>query len=466
MVTRTAVLLIICGAGRVLAEPCVPAARPFFTQAWEALANVHHDEARALFTQTIAVDPRCTMAWAHLGALTPGAAGTRMLEDAKEASASAPREEQLTIAALAAQHAGNTEATVDALRKAREAAPKSYEIAFLLAQRLAVLERWGEAADVAQQATKLAPNRGPAWNVLGYALLGQRKPDAAAAFAKYAQAAPTEPNAHDSLGDALLANGQFDAARAAYQKALETSGDTFWPSGHGVATACALQGDWFCARAALEKSRRLAALPNDRVGLQVWLAWSFLAEGQADEALKAVDELEQDARRFFLEDRVVEAQVLRGRFLNALGRQKEAVTVLSAISKPGPGVVESQRLALEAWRLHGLVVAQAKPPTVGEAEKALAKLREVKTDGAPTKDLVAHATGLVALARGQAPVATSALRGCSEALMACRLDLAKSDAAGAKKILGDVLAHARREPESWWVRAEALKALEAGKPAR
>lgn len=467
MKLRTAVLCCTVVAASAAHAECVPAARPFFSQAWDALANVHLDEARALFTQTIAVDPRCTLAWAYLGSLTPGAAGARMLDDARDAAA--PKEEQLVVQALAALHAGTPEAAVTALRQAHDAAPKSYEAAFLLAQRLAVLERWGEAVEVAQRATKLAPARGPAWNVLGYALLGQRKPEAVAAFQSYARAAPSEPNAHDSLGDALLANGQWDAARAAYQKALETSGDTFWPSEHGVATACAMQGDWFCARAAIEKARRLATQPNDRVGLLAWSAWSLLAAGQGDEALATLDELEQDARRSFLDDRVAEARVLKGRFLTVLGRPKDALAVLQTPGKPLVGAAEPQRQALEATRLHALALAQVKTGAVAEAEKTLARLREVKGDVAVVKDLAAHAGGVVALAKGQTAAAVGTMRACSEALLACRLELAlaqaKTDPAAAQKTLADLLGRPRREPEYWWVRVQALQASKAEKPA-
>lgn len=446
---------------------CLPAAKPFFARAWETLSNVHLDEARELFAQTVAVDPGCALAWAHLGALTPGANGRRMVDDAVQASGAVSEVERFQIHSLAAQHRGDLEQALALVRKARELAPRSYELNFAVGQRAGVMGLWSEMMPAARRATELGPQRGAAWNLLGYAFVGLKQhPEAVAAFRRYADAAPMEPNAHDSLGDALLANNQLEEARAAYQRALDSSGDAFWASGHGVATVCALQQDWFCARAAIEKARRSASQPDDRLRLMQWTAWSYLADQQPAEAFRALDELEQDARRVKLEARWAESQLLRARFLLLQNRLKEALTSLTALGKQKyPTLNDGQRLTIEAARLHGVAEAQARLGKVADAEKALVALRAL-FDARPREvqglDHVAHARGLIALQKKDPALAISAFMQCSEAYDACRLDLAQ-----AQEAAGDPPAAARtramvalanhRDPEYWWVRVQATR---------
>ncbi len=450
---------------------CNAAAKPFFAQAWESLSNVHLDEARELFAQTVAVDPSCVLAWAHLGALTPGPNGRRMVDDAVASSGAVSEVERLEVQALAAQHRGDGEQALALFRQARDLAPRTYELHFAVAQRAALLGAWSEAVDAAQRAAELAPGRGAAWNVLGYAYVGlDQHAQAVTAFQRYAEAAPMEPNAHDSLGDALLANDQLDEARAAYQRALDSSGGSFWASGDGVATVCAIQQDWFCARVAIEKARRSAQSPDDRLRLMEWTAWSYLADAQPSEAYRALDDLEQDGRREKLEARVAEAGLLRARFQLTQGRYKDALTLLSALGKQKfPTLNEGQRLPLDAARLHDLTEAQARLGNVGEAEKTLGQLRalfESRPRDARGLDAMAHARGLIALQKKDPNQAISAFMQCSESYDACRLDLA-----WAQQAAGDAPAAAttrmrisranHRDPEYWWVRVRAASASRA-----
>lgn len=475
---RMFVLCALCSSAVFSATPpvneeslsCLPAAQPFFHRGWDALANAHLDEARELFVQTVAVDPACVLAWAHLGALTPGVNGRRMVDDAVAGSAALTEVERLQVRALAAQHRGDDEQALSLVRSALAVDPRSYMVSFAVAERSGALRQWGAMLAPAKHATELAPERGAAWNLLGYAYVGlAQHAQAAAAFRRYAQVAPFEPNAHDSLGDALLANDQLDEARAAYRHALEISGDTFWAAGHGVATVCALQGDWFCARAALEKARRTAPSQEDRLTLMKWIAWSYLADDQAGEAYRALDEMEQDARSLGLEAHLADARLLRSRFLLAQGRAREALEKLIVLSTAKfSTLTDVQRRSYETRRLHGLLEALVRVGNVREAERTLAQLRaplEARPRDLELIDAVAHGRGLIALQKKDVTRAIVAFAECSATADACRLDLARAqDAAGqrelAMKTRAELRGANRRDPEYWWVRVRAAQALE------
>lgn len=449
---------------------CRPAARPFFHRGWDALANVHLDEARELFTQTVAVDPACVLAWAHLGALTPGANGRKLVDDAVAGSSSLTEVERLQVMALAAQHRGDDEQALSLLRSALVYDPRSYMVNFAVAQRAGVLRKWAEMVPPARRATELAPERGAAWNLLGYAYVGlENHPQAVTALRRYAQVAPLEPNAHDSLGDALLANDQLEEAKAAYLRALESSGGTFWASGHGVATVCALEGDWFCARAAIEKARRNAPAQDDRLKLMEWTAWSYLADDQQGEAYRALDELEQDALRLGLESHVADARLLRGRFFLAQGRYREALDRLIVLGATKfPSLTDRQRHSLDTRRLHALLEALVRAGKVQEAEKALTQLASplrTQPHDAELADAVAHARGLIALQKKNATRAITEFAACTQTAHACRLDLARAqDTAGqrqqALKTRSALKSANQRDPEYWWARVRAVQGLE------
>ncbi len=453
---------------------CLPAARPFFHRAWESLSNVRLDEARDLFTQTVAVDPSCTLAWAHLGALTPGVNGKHLVEDAKAASSSLSEVERLQVLALVAQQRGDYEQALSLVRSALIYAPRSYTLNFAVAQLAGLLQRWPEMAAAAMRATELAPERGAGWNLLGSAYVGLKQNEkAVAALRHYADVAPMEPNAHDALGDALLANNRLEQAKAAYQRALDSSEGSFWQSAHGVATVNAIQGDWFSARAAIEKARHTAPLKDDQLGLMTWTAWSYLADDQPGEAYRAVDELEQDAARSGLEARVADARLLRGRFLLAQGRYRDALNKFIVLGPQRfPTLTEGQRHSVESRRLQGMIEANARLGNVADAEKSFTRLKalfQARPQDVQGADAIEHAKGLIALQRKDPAGAIDAFARCTERFDACKLDLAAAQelsgnttAASQTRALVRVANH--RDPEYWWAHARALERSRDAEP--
>ena len=86
--------------------------------------------------------------------------------------------------------------------------------------------------------------------------------DAAAAIEamkRYATLNTNEPNPQDSLGEALMAGGQFAEADAAFQKAAGLD-PKFFGAWEGVAYTKFFAGDWTAGKQALANAASVAAL--------------------------------------------------------------------------------------------------------------------------------------------------------------------------------------------------------------
>lgn len=108
--------------------------------------------------------------------------------------------------------------------------------------------------------------------------------------------APNEPNAYDSLGDALLAANRLEDAEAQFKKALEVS-PRFWQSWGGIAATRALRGDWKGAYDALNSSTQSAVRPPDKLETKRQLGWTQFTEGHVRTALDTAMAAEREAKR-------------------------------------------------------------------------------------------------------------------------------------------------------------------------
>ena len=330
------------------------------------------------------------------------------------------------------------------------------------------LGKWDEASAAAARATELNPKAGPSWNLLGYARLGAKKnAEAVAAFRKYVENAPNEPNGHDSLADALLANNQLDEAGSEYQKAIDISAGKFWFSWSGLATVKSLKGDWDGARTAIVSLKAGAVQPADKVWTNLNTAWTFVAQGRLPEALKAIDLFEKEAAAAKLANAVVRAYVLRGQLNLAAGKFPEALKAFKrADSLNVEGLNEGQKKLHRALVLSGLQEAEARLGRLEDAEATLATMQEFfKTNltGPQAVDALANAQGMHALAAKDAKAAVEAFKKCSEPFDFCHLALAEAqdkagDAAGAAATRAALRKANHRDPMYWVVRAQ----IEAG----
>ena len=135
---------------------------------------------------------------------------------------------------------GRIDDAVAAYRKALELDPKLGVARTRLAFELTRQNKGAEAVAEARKATEADPKSGEAFAVLGLALLAQNPKDWNTAIAEAQQGAfltPKSPLVQVAVGKIFEANGQFDQASAAYQRALESDPE------FGTARLAMLQAD-------------------------------------------------------------------------------------------------------------------------------------------------------------------------------------------------------------------------------
>lgn len=450
---------------------CNPVATPLVFKAWDASANARMDESREALQLAVAADPKCVMARAHLGTVTPGIAGTKLFNEAMKEIANVSEVERLDLQALEASRNGDPETAWLLSQKMVGLAPNVFFVNLTAGHYAKGLQKFDEAAASARKATELDPMNGAAWNLLGYAQLRvHRHDEAIAAFRRYLELSPNEPKGHDSLGDALLADNQLDQAAAHYQMAIDISGGTFTAAWSGIASVKAIKGDWEGARAAIARQRASATQPYDKVRTHELTAWTYAAEGKLSDALKAVDASQKEATAAKLDAAIAHAQVLRGKINLASGKYADALKAFTAADKVNVAALPAGKQKKHRTQvLSGLTEAQARLGQTADAEKTLATLDQyVKENvtGPFATDTMAFTRGVVALGMKDPKAAIVSFKQCSEPFDYCRLMLSEAqdkaaDVAGAAETRIALTRANHRDPEYWFVRARVATARKA-----
>jgi tetratricopeptide (TPR) repeat protein len=289
-----------------------------------------------------------------------------------------------------------------------------------------------------------------------------KKEEAVAAFKNYAEAAPNEPNAHDSLADALLASSRYDEAETEYKKALEVS-PSFWFSWGGVAATKALRADWKGAYEALASATKAAPRASDRLESKSILAWTQFAEGKTKDAFDTVAALEKDA------DAQKQPVNLAFGGLDAVAMLTESGKAKDALKKVDEVVARAEKdtipgETLGAVRRLGLVLkatAQEKLGKKDDLAKTLAAVKEEasKRATAQAASQVEYVEGLAALAGGKAKDAAAHFDKCIAEQPYCKfrevLALEKAgDKAGAAAVKQKIVDSPTRDTIYLYTRAK------------
>jgi len=380
------------------------------------LDNLRVDEAQREFEAALKLDPDFALARAYQGQATPGPDGTALLGKAVESAGSLPESERVLIQGFDAERRGDFTAAKAAYTKVAEVAPDDWRGHFALGRRLLNEQRYGEAVEHLKRATSINAQAGGAQNLIGYALLRQRDPEAAiAAFNEYIRILPQEPNAYDSLGEAMLAAGKFADAEVQFRKALELS-PQFWNAHEGIAMAKFYAGDWAAGRQALAAAKNTATRTGDKVGLDDELAAAAVAQRNYPEALRINDAASKTPGATPLDLALV--PVRRAAILIEAGRPKEALPLLATVlQNTGSGQLPpgaSRNIRREALRTQ--VSAEARLGDAAAAEKTSALLdqeAQARPDDRAAQSAMHYGRGELAMARKKPADAVAHFTECS-----------------------------------------------------
>ncbi len=427
-------------AGEIPVTSRSPEARRLFLQGREKALNFDTSEATVLFRKSLALDPDFPLALAWMGKLLQGPEGVAMVERA----ASVARQqdftdlEKMTVDVLLAEHKGEDEKVRKLRRELADRAPEDWLAQFQLGVQ-SVYDHKSQAAILyLSKALKLNPKAAEAYNYLGYVLVQQGQiEEGIAKVKKFVELKPQESNSWDSLGEVLLAAGKLDEAENAFSKASTLSPED-WMSWMGVAYSRFFRGDWSGGRAACTDAEKYITRAPDKLAVGLVLAWSFLAQGKGDEALRGLDAIEKEALARKNDFASAWTALERAEMLVEMHRFDDANRQLALAATRG---ASSKVSGEERNRLRrSALVVQARAGTAGMAEKALAQLQG-ELAAAPSntdlRGLVRFSEGLVAMAQGQPEQAIESLSKCPDTLFQCRLELAKAQAQAGFKALAD-----------------------------
>jgi len=194
-------------------------ARTEFEKGRARLSNADLATAAKHFDAALAADPAFGLAAMYRAAASP--VGERAAFMRRASAAKVSEAEGQLIAAYAARLAEDYAGGVTLLEKVAKQFPNDPHVSFYLATEYNVLDRHDDALAALAKTIQADPKFTGAYNLMGYVAMNKGD-DAAAerAFRAYIDAAPKDPNPHDSLGEFLMKRGRLDEAAQQFEKAL------------------------------------------------------------------------------------------------------------------------------------------------------------------------------------------------------------------------------------------------------
>ncbi len=390
--------------GKVPITTASPEARAAYLQGRDLAERLRVQESRPFFEKAIAADPNFALGW--LGLANAQASAKEFfakLGKAASLSGKVSDGERLMILGADAGGHGDIAAQVKFYDELVQKYPADERALVLLGGAHFGAQRYREAIALYERAVKIAPDFSQIYNQMGYSyrFLGDMA-KSEAAFKKYTEVLPDDPNPYDSYAELLLKLGRFDEAIAHYRKALAVRPD-FFNSSYGIATCLDLEGKGAAARAELDAT--LAKAEDDgqrRAGLFAKTV-SYAFEGnfpaaqaemakQLDLAEKTKDVLGMAGDEVAMGD----IALASGDAAAAEGHYRKASDSVEA----APNVAEANKANQRRLATYNRAkVALAKADLAAANKESAALTKAVATSGSPFQQRLAHEiAGRLALA--------------------------------------------------------------------
>jgi tetratricopeptide (TPR) repeat protein len=317
-------------------------ARRLYLQGRDLLEKLRATDARRLFEQAVAADP--AFALGYVGLANTSGTTKEFVEATTRAAglaATVSEGERHLILALDAGLKGDPAGNLAHLTELVRLFPGDERAHNALGNLYFGRQVYDKAIAQYVAATSINADFSTPYTPLGYAYrFVERFNDAEAAFKKYTQMIPNDPNPYDSYAELLMKMGRFDESIAAYRKALAID-PNFVNSYVGIGSNYLAMGKTDDARATFAKLQSVARNTGERRLARFWTAAAYVHDGATDKALGelkagyALAEAEHDAGTMS-GDLVQMGDVLReaGRLDEAQARYGEAVKLVDASALP------------------------------------------------------------------------------------------------------------------------------------
>jgi len=381
-------------------------ARQLFEQGLAQCQTLHLREGFETWRKAAQADPHFALVHILLANFSPDPA--ERVSEREKALASrkrASQEEQLVIDWLSNSGQGHFVPAIQAMNEALEKYGDHKLVVWLAGMWMDEQRQWARAIPLYEQAIKLDPKFGDAWNSVAYcyARIGQFD-RAVEAMREYTDILPNQPNPHDTLAGILLMAGRYEDALAEYRTALKMDAG-FVESQRGIADTYALMGDEGRARAEYASAIAKVDSPAEATRWALLAAATYVREGDwsgADAAFTAA--ARQAHERGF---GTMEAEAWRSMALY----QRDGETSRRLLDQAEAALHERhkipQSLADQEWAaiLRARVERALQDGNIELAEQQLMQMEALSAnynDGA-IRILYEAAAGAVSLAKGNYP---------------------------------------------------------------
>ena len=246
-------------------------------------------EARSHFQRAVGLDPKFALAYLGVFGTTDGATERfAIFRKAMELADGVSEAEANMIRAIDAAVNSRPDEQRRLFEANATAYPDDERAHNMLGNFYFGTQDWEAAIGEYTRALAIDPSFSPPYNQLGYALrFLNRDAEAEAAFTTYTELLPGEPNPYDSRAELLLHLGRYREAIEGYKAALDLNPN--FPSAYvGIGHALIYLGDPEAARKAFVKLRYIARDEGERRQASLWLAASYLFEGDHDRAIAEI----------------------------------------------------------------------------------------------------------------------------------------------------------------------------------
>lgn len=284
------------GARKIPITTSSPRAQREFLHGRQLVEDLKIAEARPHFERAVALDPTFAQAWLAL-ATTAGTA-QEFFEPLRRAVARAdhvcPGERHM-ILGLEAGANSDLVAQYDHYRAMVRLYPEDERARLLLGTYFLGRQDYDGAIEQFRRAAAINPQFAPAFNQLGYAYrFAGRYADAEAAFKRYIELLPEQPNPYDSYAELMMKMGRFEESIRNYRIALAKDPE-FLLSYRGIGYDQVLMGRYGDARASFGHLLDQARNDGERRQALFWVAVSYLHQENFARALEVLRRRERFA---------------------------------------------------------------------------------------------------------------------------------------------------------------------------